>query len=92
MRIVAKHALPNALSPIINVVAFNLAYLLLGVVVIEVVFAYPGLGGLLIDSVARRDVPMVQAACLFFACTYLLLNLLADILSIVANPRLRYAQ
>ncbi len=89
-RIVIKHALPNALSPIINVIAFNLAYLVLGVVVIEVVFAYPGLGELLVDSVSRRDIPMVQAACLFFACTYLMVNLLADILSIWSNPRLRY--
>lgn len=87
-RIITKHALPNALSPIINVVALNLAYLIVGVVVVEVVFAYPGLGQLLVDSVAKRDMPVVQASCLVFAVTYILLNLLADILSILSNPRL----
>lgn len=89
-RIVVRHALPNAWAPIVNVIAFNLAYLILGVVVVEVVFAYPGLGGLLVDSVARRDIPMVQSACLFFACTYIVINLLADLIAIASNPRLRY--
>lgn len=87
-RIIVRHALPNALSPIINVVALNLAYLIVGVVVVEVVFAYAGLGQLLVDSVAKRDMPVVQASCLVFAVTYILLNLLADILSILSNPRL----
>ncbi|WP_342642104.1 ABC transporter permease [Rhodoligotrophos ferricapiens] len=90
LRIIVRHALPNAWAPIVNVIAFNLAYLVLGVVVIEVVFAYPGLGGLLVDSVARRDIPVVQAACLFFACTYLIINLVADVLAMVSNPRLRH--
>jgi peptide/nickel transport system permease protein len=88
-RIVVRHALPNALAPIINVVALNLAYLVVGVVVVEVVFAYPGLGQLLVDSVAKRDVTVVQAASLFFAATYILLNLAADVLSIATTPRLR---
>jgi peptide/nickel transport system permease protein len=87
-RIIVKHALPNALSPIINVVALNLAYLIVGVVVVEVVFAYPGLGQLLVDSVSKRDMPVVQASCLVFAVTYIVMNLLADILSILSNPRL----
>ncbi|MBZ0124382.1 MAG: ABC transporter permease [Roseovarius sp.] len=87
-RVIAVHALPNALAPIINVIAFNLAYLIVGVVLVEVVFVYPGLGQLLVDSVAKRDFPVVQAACLIFAATYILLNLAADILSIVSNPRL----
>ncbi len=87
-RIVVRHALPNALSPIINVIAINLAYLVVGVVLVEVVFVYPGLGQLMIDSVSKRDIPVVQAACLIFAVTYILLNLLADILSILSNPRL----
>ncbi len=82
------HALPNALAPIINVVALNLAYLIVGVVLVEVVFVYPGLGQLLVDSVAKRDMTVVQAACLIFAVTYILLNLAADILSILSNPRL----
>lgn len=87
-RVVNVHALPNAVAPIVNVVALNLAYLITGVVVVEVVFVYPGLGQLLVDSVSKRDIPVVQAACLFFAGTYILLNLLADVLAIVSNPRL----
>lgn len=87
-RVIAVHALPNALAPIINVIALNLAYLIVGVVLVEVVFVYPGLGQVLVDAVSHRDVTVVQAACLIFAATYILLNLLADILSILANPRL----
>jgi peptide/nickel transport system permease protein len=87
-RIVVKHALPNAWAPIINVVAINLAYLVVGVVVVEVVFVYPGLGQLLVDSVSKRDIPVVQASALIFAVTYVALNLTADILSILTNPRL----
>ena len=88
--IIFRHALPNALSPIINVVVLNLAYLVVGVVVVEVVFVYPGLGQLMVDGVAKRDVPLVQACGLIFAVTYVGLNLLADILAIVSNPRLRH--
>jgi peptide/nickel transport system permease protein len=87
-RIVIKHALPNAMAPIINVVVINLAYLVVGVVVVEVVFVYPGLGQLLVESVGKRDIPIVQAAALIFAVTYILLNMLADIFSIVTNPLL----
>ena len=89
-RVILRHALPNALAPIINVVALNLAYLITGVVVVEVVFVYPGLGQLLVDSVSKRDVPVVQAACLIFASVYILLNLAADVLSIAVNPRLMH--
>lgn len=89
MRIILRHALPNALAPIINVVALTLAYLIVGVVVVEVVFVYPGLGQLLVDAVVNRDFPVVQAVGLFFAATYIVLNLIADVLSILANPRLR---
>ena len=84
-RIIIKHALPNAMAPIITVVVINLAYLVVGVVVVEVVFVYPGLGQLLVESVGKRDIPVVQAAALIFAVTYISLNLLADILSIVSN-------
>lgn len=87
-RVIVKHALPNALAPIINVVVINLAYLIVGVVVVEVVFVYPGLGQLMVDSVSKRDLPVVQASAMIFAGTYVLLNLLADILSILTNPRL----
>jgi peptide/nickel transport system permease protein len=89
MRVIVVHAFPNALSPVINVIALNLAYLVVGVVIVEVVFVYPGLGQLLVDSVAKRDIPVVQASGLIFAATYVMLNLLADVLSIVSNPRLR---
>jgi peptide/nickel transport system permease protein len=88
-RVIVLHAFPNALSPVINVIALNLAYLVVGVVIVEVVFVYPGLGQLLVDSVAKRDIPVVQASGLIFAATYVSLNLLADILSILSNPRLR---
>jgi peptide/nickel transport system permease protein len=88
-RIIVLHAFPNALSPVINVIALNMAYLVTGVVIVEVVFVYPGLGQLLVDSVAKRDLPVVQASGLIFACVYVGLNLLADVLSILFNPRLR---
>lgn len=85
---IIKHALPNAWAPIATVIAFNLAYLVVGVVVVEVVFVYPGIGQLMVDSVSSRNMPVVQACALIFAATYILLNLLADIVSIVTNPRL----
>ena len=88
-RIIVLHAFPNALSPVINVIALNLAYLVVGVVIVEVVFVYPGLGKLLVDSVSKRDLPVVQASGLIFAATYVSLNLLADVFSILSNPRLR---
>ena len=90
MRVIVRHALPNALAPIINVIALNLAYLITGVVVVEVVFVYPGIGQLFVDSVKIRDIPVVQACCLIFAAAYILLNLMEDILSILSNPRLRH--
>ena len=88
LRVIVLHAFPNALSPVINVVALNLAYLVVGVVIVEVVFVYPGLGQLLVDSVSKRDIPVVQASGLIFAAVYVSLNLLADILSILSNPRM----
>lgn len=89
-RVIFHHALPNAWGPIVNVIALNLAYLVVGVVVVEVVFVYPGLGQLLVDSVSKRDLPVVQACSIIFAAVYILLNLLADIVSIVSNPRLMH--
>lgn len=89
-RIVVEHALPNALAPIINVIALNLAYLIVGVVVVEVVFVYPGLGQLMVDAVSKHDVPVVQACGLIFAGTFILLNMTADVLAIMSNPRLRH--
>jgi peptide/nickel transport system permease protein len=90
VRVILRHALPNALAPIINVVALNLAYLITGVVVVEVVFVYPGLGQLMVDSVSNRDIAVVQAVALIFAAAYVLLNLLADVLSTLSNPRLMH--
>jgi peptide/nickel transport system permease protein len=88
--IIWKHALPNAVAPIINVVMLNLAYLVVGVVVVEVIFNYPGMGQYLVDHVAKRDVPVVQVVGLIFASVYIVLNMIADIVSILANPRLRH--
>lgn len=88
--IIARHALPNAIAPVVNVVMLNLAYLVVGVVVIEVVFVYPGMGQYLVDHVAKRDVPVVQACGLVFAAVYIGMNVIADVVSILANPRLRH--
>ncbi|MGE0008735.1 MAG: ABC transporter permease [Parvibaculaceae bacterium] len=87
-QVILRHALPNAWAPIANVIAFNLAYLVVGAVVVEVVFVYPGIGQAMVDAVRSRDIPVVQACALIFAATYILLNLLADVISIATNPRL----
>lgn len=92
LRIIYHHAFPNSLSPVINVVAVNLAYLVVGVVIVEVVFVYPGLGQLLVDSVAKRDLPVVQASGLIFSIAYIFLNLAADVLSMLSNPKLRQSK
>ncbi|WP_238366750.1 ABC transporter permease [Mesobacterium pallidum] len=89
-RVIVRHALPNAWAPIINVIALNLAYLITGVVLVEVVFVYPGIGQALVDAVSKRDFPVVQACCLIFAATFILLNLAADVGAILTNPRLRH--
>jgi peptide/nickel transport system permease protein len=89
-RIIWKHALPNALAPIVNVVALNLAYLVVGVVVVEVIFVYPGMGQYMVDHVSKRDVPVVQACGLVFAAVYIGLNIIADVAAVLANPRLRH--
>ena len=88
--VIRKHAFPNAIAPIVNVIMINLAYLVVGVVIVEVIFVYPGMGQYLVDHVAKRDVPVVQACALIFASVYISLNIVADIVSIVANPRLRH--
>ena len=88
--IIRKHAFPNAIAPVINVIMLNLAYLIVGVVVIEVIFVYPGMGQYLVDHVVKRDVPVVQAVGLIFAAVYIGLNIVADVAAILANPRLRH--
>ena len=90
LTIIARHAFPNAIAPVVNVVMLNLAYLVVGVVVVEVVFVYPGMGQYLVDHVTKRDVPVVQACGLIFAAVYIGLNIFADVISILANPRLRH--
>ena len=90
-RIMLRHALPNAWAPIVNVIAFNLSYLIVGVVVVEVAFAYPGIGQTMVDAVRARDVPVIQACALIFAVTYIVFNLAADLIAIATNPRLMHA-
>lgn len=88
LRVILRHALPNAWAPIANVVAVSLAYLVVGVVVVEAVFVYPGIGQTMVDAVRTRDIPVVQTCALIFASTYILLNLIADIIAISTNPKL----
>ena len=90
LAIIARHAFPNAIAPVVNVVMLNLAYLVVGVVVVEVVFVYPGMGQYLVDHVSKRDIPVVQACGLIFAAVYIALIILADVISILTNPRLRH--
>ena len=89
-RAVLFHALPNAIGPIANAVALSLSYLLGGVIIIEVIFNYPGIAKLMVDGVAQRDMPLVQACAMIFCAGYLILVMLADVCGIVANPRLRH--
>ncbi|WP_224701851.1 ABC transporter permease [Devosia aquimaris] len=89
-RVVLRHALPNAAAPIVNVVAFNVAYLITGVVLVEAIFNYNGLGRFMVDAVAKRDLPLVQAAAMVFGAAYVILNSIADIVAIALNPRLRH--
>lgn len=90
MQVVWRHAFPNAVAPVVSVVMLNLAYLVVGVVVVEVVFSYNALGQYLVDHVSKRDLPVVQAVGLIFAAVYIFLNMAADVIAIVANPRLRH--
>ena len=89
-RIILRHALLNAIGPIVNIIALNLAYLVSGVVIVETVFAFPGLAKLMIDAVQTRDLPLVQACAMIFCATYIVLIFIADMASILSNPRLRH--
>ncbi|MCZ7661508.1 MAG: ABC transporter permease [Thermoleophilia bacterium] len=84
-----RHALPNAIVPTLQVIALNLAWLAGGVVVVEYLFGFPGIGQALVDAVANRDLPMIQALCLLIAGVYVVLNLMADLGTILVSPRLR---
>jgi peptide/nickel transport system permease protein len=87
--VLVRHALPNALGPVFQVIALNLAYLAGGIVVVEYVFNYAGIGGALQDAVVNHDLPVVQALAMLIAAVYVVLNLLADVGTIVVTPRLR---
>ena len=89
-RVALRHALPNAIGPIANAVALSLSYLLGGVVIVETIFNYPGLASLMVDSVTNRDMPVVQACAMIFCFAYLMLVLVADLVAILSNPRLRH--
>jgi peptide/nickel transport system permease protein len=89
-RIILRHALFNTIGPIVNVIALNLAWLISGVVIVETIFAYPGLAKLMIDGVQMRDLPLVQAIAMIFCATFIVLILIADMASIMSNPRIRH--
>jgi len=88
-RMVFKHALPNALGPIVNAIALSLSYLVGGVIIVETIFNYPGIAKLMVDAVATRDLPLIQSCAMIFCLGYLLLITMADIVAILSNPRLR---
>ena len=89
-KIILRHALFNAVGPIVNVIALNLAWLVGGVVVVEQIFSYPGLAKLMIEAVLIRDMPLVQACAMIFCATYIVLIFIADMATILSNPRLRH--
>ncbi len=89
-RIILRHALFNAIGPIVNVIALNLAYLVSGVVIVETIFAYPGLAKLMVDGVQTRDMPLVQTCAMIFCTTYVVLIFVADLAAMMSNPRLRH--
>ncbi len=92
MRIIFRHAIVNVVGPVANVVALNLAFLIGGVVIVETIFAYPGLAKLIVDAVSTRDFPVVQSCAMVFCAAYVLFMLIADIAAIVSNPRLWHSR
>lgn len=90
LRVLWRHAAPNAIAPVLTVIAMNLAALIVGAMIVEVIFVYPGIGQYMVDAVTVRDIPVVQACGLVFATIYILFNLLVDSLMMVTNPRLRF--
>jgi peptide/nickel transport system permease protein len=91
-KVILEHALPNAVAPIASVIALNLGYLISGVALVEVVFAYPGLGRLMIDSIAYRDLPLIQATAMVFCILFILFNLIADLSAVLLSPRRERSQ
>lgn len=88
-RVVLVHVMPNAIGPIVNAVALSLSYLLGGAIIVETIFNFPGLASLMVNAVTSRDMPLLQACAMIFCGIYLVLMLLADVIAILANPRLR---
>lgn len=91
-RIILRHALPNAIGPVLSVIALNLGYLISGIAVIEVVFSFPGLGKLMVDSIFYRDLPLVQATAMIFCTVFVIFNTIADVSAVALNPRIRHAR
>lgn len=89
-RVVLTHVLPNAIAPIVNAIAFSMSYLLGGAIIVETIFNYPGIASLMVNAVTSRDMPLLQACAMIFCAAYLLLVLIADVVAILANPRLRH--
>jgi peptide/nickel transport system permease protein len=87
--VILRHALPNALGPALRVTVLNVAWLIGGVVLVEVIFTFPGIGQLLVDSIRNLDTPVIEAIALIFAAVYILANLGADLVAAALNPRLR---
>ena len=88
--VILRHALRNVIGPIANVIAVSTAYLISGVVIVETIFGFPGIAKLMVDAVQVRDIPLVQACGIIVCGTYVLLILLADLVAIASNPRLRH--
>jgi len=87
-----QHALPNAMLPTINIVALTIAWLIGGVAIVETVFNYPGVGSLMINAISDRDFPLVQGIAIILAAIFIVINLIADLMSLILNPRLRTAR
>jgi len=88
-RVVLGHVLPNCLGPIVNAMALSLSYLMGGAIIVETIFNFPGLASLMVNAVTSRDMPLLQACAMIFCSAYLLLMLAADMVALIANPRLR---
>jgi len=88
-RIVLFHVLPNAIGPVVNAIALSLSHLMGGAIIVETIFNFPGLASLMVNAVTSRDMPLLQSCAMIFCGAYLALMLIADIIAIIANPRLR---
>lgn len=92
INIVFQHALPNAMLPTINIIALTIAWLIGGVAIIETIFNYPGIGSLMIHGITDKDLPLIQGIAIILSAIFIVINLIADLLSLFLNPRLRSAR